>query len=285
MNNTNINISSKNISGKCDLKCSYNFKYNESNSIAKNNGVMISLTYETNNSYSVTYNNIKYNVDTISIVCPSIHIFNGKKKEGEIIITHNPLNGGDILDVCIPLTLSSEPSNASKIIQDIIEKVSNNAPNEGETTNLNNLDFNLQNIVPRKPFYTYSKDRKDFIVFGELESISLNTSTLDKLKNIIKPYNILTPGDNLFYNSKGPTTGLQLGKGIYISCQPTGSTNEETSVEYDKNETTNIDIFDIFNSQIFKILIGCLIIFIVFFGISKFYSYLSPKINLNLKST
>ena len=27
----NINISTKNITGKCDLKCSYQFKYEESN--------------------------------------------------------------------------------------------------------------------------------------------------------------------------------------------------------------------------------------------------------------
>ena len=43
-NPPNINISVQNIQGKCDLKCSYNFKYPESNTTAKNNGVFISLT-------------------------------------------------------------------------------------------------------------------------------------------------------------------------------------------------------------------------------------------------
>ena len=30
----NINISSQNVQGKCDLKCSYNFKYPETNVVA-----------------------------------------------------------------------------------------------------------------------------------------------------------------------------------------------------------------------------------------------------------
>ena len=41
-NSQNINISPQNVQGYCDMKCSYNFNYQESGSTATNNGVMIS---------------------------------------------------------------------------------------------------------------------------------------------------------------------------------------------------------------------------------------------------
>ena len=40
---TAINISPKNVYGKCDLKCIYNFKYKETNLTVKNNGINISM--------------------------------------------------------------------------------------------------------------------------------------------------------------------------------------------------------------------------------------------------
>lgn len=278
MSNQNINISAKNIAGKCDLKCSYNFKYSESNSVAKNNGVMINLTYDSRSIPPVVYNNEKYTVGNISIVSPSIHIFNGVNKPGEIIITHNPEKGGNILEVCIPFTSSSESSTASQIITEIIKKVATNAPSEGDTTNLNISRFNLQDIIPRKPFFAYSFQSKDYIVYGDLDSIPLSSSTLETLKKIIKPFPLPTPGDKLFYNSRGPTTGIQIGDGIYISCQPTGSSDELTEVVYDKMET-NMDLSNIFKNpiigKIITIAIGLILFILIFYGISKFYNYIS----------
>ena len=40
MSTQNINIAPQNISGKCDLKCAYNFKYSESNSTARNKSLL-----------------------------------------------------------------------------------------------------------------------------------------------------------------------------------------------------------------------------------------------------
>jgi hypothetical protein len=278
----NINISPKNITGKCDLKCSYQFKYEESNSTAKNNGVVINLTYDSRSIYPVTYNNQKYNVSSISIVSPSIHIFNDKNMPGEILIEHTPINGGNILNVCIPFVASSESSSASDLITEIIKKVSTNAPSEGETTNINLIT--LQKIVPSKPFYVYNNKSTDYIVFGAIDAIPLSLSIIQTLKQIIKPFSLSTPGESLFYNSKGPISGLQLGDGIYISCQPTGSSQEEMSVTYEKN-SSSFDFSNITESPILKliflILIGCLLFLLVFYGISILYDKLildSPKL-------
>ena len=91
-NNQNIIISSNNISGKCDLKCSYTFKYPETNLTAKNNGSLISLTSDNSTGTPVTYNTEKYVVSNILIVCPSIHEFNnGATAAAEIIIEQEQL--------------------------------------------------------------------------------------------------------------------------------------------------------------------------------------------------
>lgn len=281
MSTENINISSTNVKGKCDNKCSYAFKYSESSSTAKNNGVLINLTYDSTSVPPVVYNSEKYIVENINIVSPSIHTFNNVSMPGEIIISHTPQSGGIPLKVCIPFTSSSESSSASQIITDIINKVASNAPSEGNSTNLN-MNFSLQQIVPRKPFFVYTGEysgvNANWIVYGELEAIPLSSTTITTLQQIIQAFPIATPGGDLFYNSKGPISGLQLGDGIYISCQPTGSSEEETSVEYDKN-STSFDFSNIFESPIFKsiiiIIIGCLLLIIIFYGISIFYKYLT----------
>ena len=188
MSNQKMNISPKNVAGKCDLKCSYSFKYSESTSTAKNNGVVINLTYESRSVHSVVYNNSKYNVSTIMIVSPSLHSFNDKVMPGEIIIEHVPVSGGNNLNVCVPFIASTDSSKGSSVITDIITKVASNAPSEGDTTNLNIQNFNLQNIVPRKPFFAYSVGSTDYIVSGELEAIPLSSCTITLLQKIIKPF-------------------------------------------------------------------------------------------------
>lgn len=284
MSNQNINISSSNISGSCDYKCSYSFKYTESSSTAKNTGVSINLTYDSTSTGNVVFNSQKYTTSVITITSPSIHYFNGATMDGEIIITHNPVSTGNILEVCIPLTTSGDALTSSGIIQEIIQKVAANAPSQGETTNLNIPNFNLQDIVPRNPYFYYSNNNTDWIVFGALEAIPLGSSTISTLQQIIKPFPIPTPGTELFYNSKGPTSGIQMGDGIYISCQPTGSSEEETAVTYDK-QSTSFDFSNISQSPVFQmiilILIGILLFVIIFYGISVFYGFLTsdtPKL-------
>ena len=284
MSNQNINISAKNITGKCDLKCSYAFKYSESNSTAKNEGVAIGITYDSRSVPPVVYNNEKYTVSKIMITSPSLHTFNDNSMPGEIVVEHIPVKGGNNLKVCVPFTSSSESSSASNLITEVIEKVAANAPSEGDSTNLNISNFNLQNIIPRKPFFAYSINNDDFIVFSEIDAIPLSSSTINTLQQIIQPFPLPMPSAPLFYNSKGPISGLQIGDGLYISCQPTGSSDEETAVSYDKN-SSSFDFSNIFDSPVFKylimVIVGCLLFIIVFYGLSAFYNYLSsdaPKL-------
>jgi len=278
-NSQNINISQQNVQGKCDLKCSYNFTYQESNTTATNRESMIVLTYENSSVPPVLYNNQKYTVSGIMMVSPSIHTFNNTTAAAEIIIEHVPVTGGNALVVAIPIVSSSEGSTASTLIAEIIQSVSNNAPSPGDSTNLNISGFSLQDIVPKKPFYSYTNETTDWVVFGVLDAIPLSSSILTTLGQITKPFPIPTPGNALFYNSSGPNSSSSgVGDGIYISCQPTGSSEEETAVAYDKN-STSYDLSTMFNNPnvaiAFQVIIGCIVFIILFLILNFSYSYLT----------
>jgi hypothetical protein len=275
-NSANVNISPQNVHGYCDLKCSYDFKYPESNSTATNYGEIISLSYENSSNPPVLYNKKKYNVDRIFICSPSMHYFNNAiQTVGEIVIEHTPLTGGNILAVGIPFIESTEINSATNFITDIIETVAASAPAQGDSVNLNITDFTLQTIVPKKPFYTYTSptDSIDWIVYGIQNAIPLSNATLTTLSQLIKPYNAATTGGDLFYNSKGPNR-IGVGDGIYISCQPTGSSEEEEPVTYTTSPTT----YDLLDNPtlllIIQIFIGCILFIIIFLTLNYCYHYL-----------
>jgi carbonic anhydrase len=286
---TILNISKQDIQGKCDLKCYFQFDYKNTNLVARNDNVMISLRPD-NNSSQVKYNNESYEVTKIYITSPSIHSFQGKPAEGEIIVEHNPILGGNTLSVAVPFVSSAETTTASKLITSIIEKVATNAPNKGETVNINTSDFTLQDIIPKKPFYTYTTKSMDWIVYDIYDAIPLTNNTLSTLNTIVSPYTI-SSGENsssLYYNSIGPNQSTLNEEGIYISCSPTGSSTTESEVEYNK-DTTNYDLGKIFNknSIIFQIILAFMLILLCLYLLSVGYTYIvsgaktANKVNVN----
>ena len=278
MSTQSIDISKKNISGKCDLKCAYNFQYPESNTTAKNQGVLINLSYDNSKTPPVTYNTQKYSVAQVIISSPSLHLFNGATTDAEILIIHTPVKGGPELFVCIPIKSSSESSDASYLLKEIIDITGTNAPSEGESTNLSISGFTLDKIVPNKQYYSYTdQGTNDWIVFGILDAIPLNSATITTLQKIIKPYPIPMIGGELFINTTGPNS-TKVGDGIYISCKPTGSSNEETEVEYTKN-TPSYDFANILDNpvtkMIFQIIVGCILFIIVFIIFNYIYQFIT----------
>lgn len=278
MSAESMNISKQNIYGKCDLKCAYNFNYPESNTTAKNQGVLINLTYDNSKTPPVTYNTQKYTVTGVSITSPSLHLFNGVTTDAEVIIEHIPVKGGPLLKVGIPIKSSSNSSDASNLLTEIIQSTATNSPSQGESTNISISDFTLNKIVPTKPYYSYTDNNKDdWIVFGILEAIPLNSGTISTLQKIVKPFPLPMLGGELFINTSGPNS-TKVGDGIYISCKPTGSSNEETEIEYSKN-TPSYDFASMLDSPvtktIFQIIVGCILFIIVFMIFSYIYKFIT----------
>lgn len=237
--NSPINISPKSITGKCDLKCAYNFDYQTTTLVATNNGVLISLKCDNQNSTPVTFNNNKYTVEAMYILAPSMHLFNGSQTPAELIIVHNPQTGGPKLSVCIPIVQSGNSSDATNLVTEIIQLVSPNSI--GEPITLNIANFTLNDIVPKKPFYNFNSTiLGNCIVYGIMFAIPLSQTTLTTLSSIIKPYSLNDTGDgNLFFNSNGPNQSNSGDDGIYISCSPTGNSVETTDTTTNTNTSSS----------------------------------------------
>jgi carbonic anhydrase len=88
-----INISMENITGKCDMKCSYSFQYNNSSCVATNRGDYISISYDKSSSPPIQYNTVGYDVQEIRLYTPSLHSYNDVKTDAEFIIIHNSNTG------------------------------------------------------------------------------------------------------------------------------------------------------------------------------------------------
>jgi carbonic anhydrase len=280
-----IDISMSKIKGNCVLKCSYGFHYGNSSCIATNRGDYISIAYDQSSSPPVLYNATSYNVKEIRLYTPSLHSYNNVKTDGELVIVHNSNIGAKPLLVCIPIKSNNSTSNSSMFFKTLVDTVASNAPVDGETTNVNIPTFNLDLLVPKKPFFSYSAtepyqpciENVDYVVFDPLQrSLDIMTDTLSKLQTIISSnsYDIKT-GPNLFYNDKGPSLGT--GDDIYIDCQPVGSSNETVEVVTDMGTSPYPStIKDWLNNPLVKLILGSLLFIILLYVIKYLLNLLKP---------
>ena len=273
-----INITRKNIEGKCDLKCSYNFEYTDYSSTANNMGAVIMIGSQQTGDAPVTFDKKKYRVFWTLLYTPSRHLYNGNLADAELLISHTPENGGKNLYVYIPITASSETNSGTNIITEVISKVSSSAPAQGDSVNIGG--FNLKKIVPNKPFINYNSNWSNNIVFTMLDAIPISSTTLDTLKQLIQTNTEIASGGGLFYNSSGPNTTKELGDGIYISCNPTGSSTETTEVSYEKEDTT-FNLINMLENPIFvtiiQVLFACLIFILVCFIWTYGFSFIDGE--------
>ena len=240
-----MNISKSNVTGKCDRKCAYSFDYPETSLIATNNDSMISLQCDKSSSPPVTFNNRKYNVEQIVIIHHSIQKFDNNYAPAQFIVKHNPVEGGNALWVALPIINSTFADNND--ISTIINEAASKAPNNGETATINISGFTLNDIIPNKPFYSYtdSDNSIDWVIFAKSNALTVTEQTLQSLKNIISKSSLTSSQTNLFENPLGPNSN-SVGNGIYISCQPTGSSEQTTPVEYSKtNNSASISMSSI----------------------------------------
>jgi carbonic anhydrase len=279
-----IDISMSKITGKCDLKCSYSFSYNNSSCIATNRGEYLKLSYDQSSSPPVLYNASGYDVQEIRLYIPSLHSYNDSKTDGELVIIHSSNTGAKPLLVCIPIKSNNTSSVSALFFKTVIDTVANSAPSDGESTTVNIPRYNLTSIVPKKPFFSYSATEPyqpcsssvEYVVFDPLQaSLDIMPETLSTLQSIIQsnPYDIKT-GPNLFYNEKGVGKG-GAGNDIYIDCQPVGSSDENTEVITDMGGTT-MSFSEWLDNPIVKLVLGSVIFIIILFATKKLLNLFKP---------
>ena len=279
-----IDISLSNITGKCDYKCSFSFQYSNSSCVATNRGDYLSLSYDKSSSPPVLYNNAGYNVEEIRIYTPSLHSYNNSKMDGELIIVHTSNTGANPLLVCIPIKSNNNSSISALLFKTIVETVANSAPADGESTTVALNRFNLNAIVPKKPYFSYSATEPyqpcstpvEYIVYAPLNAaLDMMPETLTKLQSIIQsnPYDIKT-GPNLFFNEKGPSIGGADGGEIYIDCQPVDSSDDQVEVVTDTSGS--ISFQDWLNNPAVKLVLGSLLFIVILYAVKQFLGLVSP---------
>ena len=279
-----IDISSSNLTGKCDYKCSYSFHYNNSACVATNRGDYLTLSYDKSSSPPVLYNSSGYDVEEIRLYIPSLHSYSGTKMDGELIIVHTSNTGANPLLVCIPIKSNNTASVSALFLKTVVDTVADSAPSDGESTTVNIPKYNLTAVVPRKPYFSYSATEPyqpctssvEYIVFDPLQaSLTIMPDTLTKLQTIIQsnPYDIKT-GPNLFYNEKGPGKGAG-GNEIYIDCQPVGSSDETTEVVTDMGGAS-MSFSDWSSNPMVKLVIGSFLFIFILYLIKQFLTLFKP---------
>ena len=275
-----MNISPDNISGDCKLKCAYSFNYPVSNCATKNDGYSISMSYDKSSIPAVTFNNAKYNVEQIVIVAPSMHKFNGSPADGEIIIVHTPTAGGNNFIVCIPIIARTTTTN---LVQTIITETIKQSPAKGGTAKVALNNFTLNSIVPKTAFYSYiDASNRSFVVYGIDNAVHINSDTMKGLKSILtqRPASVgmtFPSGPLLYINRAGPTNGPGGSDDqIYISCQPTGNSEETEEVSYTKPSITNdLSINGFLNNPVVVFILASLFTILVLYALYTLINYVS----------
>jgi len=275
LSNSPIDISSSKSSGKCDLKCDYKFSYKNSSCIGKNMGDYITLSYDNASSSLVSFNLIPYIVKEVRIYHPSLHSFNGNKLDAEMVIVHTSNTGDPSLLVCIPIRISNSSSVSAIFFTNIVESMASNAPSEGDSTTIKINNYNLNSLIPKKPFYSYKgtepyqpcSEKVNYIVYDSIDGyLDIQEKVYDNLIKIIKEnYYTVKEGNKFFYNSKGPNPASS--DDIYIDCQPVGKSEDTINVFNDSSNTTSNDYSfeNLKNNEIFKFLIAIIIFLIIIY--------------------
>ena len=275
-----INISKDNVAGDCNTKCAYSFDYKDCGLTASNDGLYITYGIDPVPTVPpVLYNNSQYLPIKVYIFCPSIHKYEGSQVAAELKISHYNVNGVGALDVYIPIIRSTDTSAASILISQMISDVAAKAPkSRNKISRVSGVEnFSLNTIIPRAPFYSYSRYGIDTIVFGLASAIPLSGSIFDdKLTKIIKAWPS-QPDDTsakVYYNASGAKSSLA-DKGIYIDCQPTGSSGEVEVVQARNPPIYDLDTImkDPTVYMIIQLLMSCLIFIIIYFLISYGFAF------------
>ena len=275
----------------CDLKCDFSYNYTTSPVLIISNKSEY-LSIKLDSVQNITYNASTYSLNEMRIYQPSLHSYNGKKTDAELIIIHTRDTSVGNLLVCVPIMTGSVNSDSLAIIDKIVSNASLMTNSSNKTTNVNIPTFSVKTLIPLKPYYSYSgtlpyppcNGEYDYIVFNKDENaiLSISAKAFNALSKIItkNAYPIRQNG-GVFYNKKGPSPSTNTSDDIYMECVPTGSDGEQLV----PIETSTNNMFDNHSIQNFyndnKWVLWVVIGIILTFSIKKLGSIAFNKIAKN----
>ena len=175
---------------KCKENCNFNFKYNP-NSTCKliNKGDYLEI--KTDGKNEVTYNSQGIRLDDVRLYVPSLHTFDGKHTEAELILKHS--GGAKNFMVCLPIKTNKGTGDSINFFKQFVSHIplEKNSPT---TVNVKNWSLNNVMPAPKTPFYNYIGDspyppcnmQATVIIFDNNHASTINTSDLELIKKTIK---------------------------------------------------------------------------------------------------
>ena len=220
-----INISMSSIDGPCVLKCDYNYDYGTYTPNMSNKGNYLTLNYS-GKSNPVKYNDEMYNVTQVRIYQPSLHTYETKRADGEILIIHN--GPGKNLIVSVPFVSGGKTDKGSVQLNTLITEAALRVPNVNESVTTSSGNFSLDNFIPdKKGYFSYTgtlpyspcNGTYSYIVYNIEDALNIEASLLTKLKQVITTTNTQVKTNAFFYNKNGANSRGN-DDNIYIDCQP-----------------------------------------------------------------
>ena len=205
-----INIVSNKINNqKCSADCAFSYKHNENSSCKIiNRGEYLEI--KTDGSNKVTFNNETKTISSIRVYQPSIHLFDGKQVDAELIIQYG--GGGQNLFVCMPVQAADGRGKSNSFFSKFVPIISGE---KNITQIVQTSAWTLNDVLNYEiPYYYYLgtfpyKPCNGFasvIVFDIKNSAKINTSDLDLIKSYISKTPKPSVGNDgyLMYNEHGP---------------------------------------------------------------------------------
>jgi hypothetical protein len=146
--------------------------------------------------------------------------------------------------------IRNDDTKIFSVLRNLTTQLKNDYFDNALSVNMGNVPYKLESIVPvKRPFFSYTNTNNNtyMVVYGMNDAIFIDSSTIEMLQANITPiytdtnatYNDTVVASNttanpypLFLNQTGATSLLtdNLSDEIYIDCQPTGSSTEQTNL-------------------------------------------------------
>jgi carbonic anhydrase len=277
---------------KCKENCNFNFKYN-SNSTCKliNKGDYLEI--KTDGKNKVTYNSQGLSIDSVRLYIPSLHTFDGKHTEAELILKHG--GGTKNFMVCLPIKTNEGGGDSVIFFKQFAPHIplEKNSPT---TVNVKNWSLNDVMPAPKTPFYHYIGDspyppcnmQATMIVFDNKHASVINASDLELIKKTIKPAAKTSKKEGFVggfkegfvaYNSNGANDTDNSSSSQAMECTEYYDTDPTSSGDDTSIKKPSIDWSKITKSPAFIIII---VLLSILAGGIFFYYVLWPMIRTRL---
>jgi len=177
-----------------------------------------------NQTHSVSFNGLGYNENEIRIYSPSLHMFNKKRADMEVCISHKQSGGlPEKLLICVPFMKSTGIVTTMTEASNMISNIFSSHGGCYKTPKLTSKPFNLNTILPQKPYFYYKNEKKEHIVCFHTTVENIIPSNIDLSilnREISVDTNTAQQSTNLFFS--GEQLSERSDDDIYIEVKVEG---------------------------------------------------------------